>query len=144
MQELCVKMWQKRTGYYSVKGKKIHIYTNPEDMYTRGSEYRINCNNIVHWHVRYWYFRLDIEYVKEKSKMTMKINQFQLYSLNRTVSSFKATLCRIWQLFVCWSKHACNAVILPSHWRYTEQKQVIAETETPFSLLQDTVPSTWF
>ena len=26
---------------------------------------------------------------------------------------------------VCWSKHVCNAAILPSNWRYIEQKQVM-------------------
>ena len=26
-----------------------------------------------------------------------------------------------WKL-VCWSKHVCNAVILPSHWSYTETR----------------------
>ena len=44
-----------------------------------------------------------------------------------------------WKL-VCWSKHVCNAVILPSHWSYIVQKQV---TEIPLSLLQDTVTSAW-
>ena len=44
-----------------------------------------------------------------------------------------------WKL-VCWSEHVCNAVILPSHWSYIEQKQ---ETETQFSLLHHTVPSAW-
>ena len=40
-----------------------------------------------------------------------------------------------------WRKYICNAVILPSHWSYTEQKRV---RETPFTLLQDTVHPTWF
>ena len=42
---------------------------------------------------------------------------------------------------VCWRKRVCNAVILHSHWSYIVQMQVI---ETPFTLLQETVPSAWF
>ena len=50
---------------------------------------------------------------------------------------------------VCWRKHVCNTVIPPSHWGYIMLRQVtagasgVAETETPFTLLQDTVPSKW-
>ena len=39
---------------------------------------------------------------------------------------------------MCWEL-VCNAEIRPSHLSYIVQKQ---ETETPFSLLQDTVAST--
>ena len=40
-------------------------------------------------------------------------------------------------------KNVCKAVTPPSRWSYTVQKQVM-ETETPFTLLQDTVPPMWF
>lgn len=47
----------------------------------------------------------------------------------------------------CWAKHVCDAVILPSHWRYITQKQVIERAEllgrrhhSPYKV---TVPRTW-
>ena len=66
---------------------------------------------------------------------------------NYRQNSLHPNKCYVLQL-VSWCKHVCNAVIRPSHWSYTEQKQVmggrVAETETPFTLLQDTVPSKSF
>ena len=59
----------------------------------------------------------------------------QFLSANTTVVNTNNVMLKTW------SKHVCNAVILPSHWSSIEKKR---ETETPFTLLQDTVPSTWF
>ena len=49
-----------------------------------------------------------------------------------------------WKL-VNWSKHVWNSVILPSHWSYIVQKQVMGDgvAESTFTLLQDSVPSHW-
>ena len=44
-------------------------------------------------------------------------------------SRHKNAMC--WK-FVHWSKHVCNAAILPSHWGYMVQKQETG-TETPFA-----------
>ena len=45
---------------------------------------------------------------------------FHVYKQNS--SCHNNVLC--WKL-VCWSKHVCNALILPSRWGYIVQKQVI-------------------
>ena len=68
-----------------------------------------------------------------------------LFPVHGMLWECKSAQCYVLQP-VCWSKHVCNTVILPSHWSYTVQTEVTGwlRQRQHSAYYKTLVPSEWF
>lgn len=70
----------------------------------------------------FWVQRHCCKY-QQSLKQFVKRNAGAAYKCNECFYSLRHDKCMCWKL-VCWRKHVCNTVSLPSHWSYMGQKRM--------------------